>query len=377
MGAADEADRDVIIGFVIGFIVIGNFRIDAIGRLDPRGVEVTVNANELRRSGYTILELMISLVLMATLMMVAWSILGSYRDAEQRGWNQTYQMQVIRIARQWLQTDADSLMEPPVQTSSPTDPLQSFSSTSEMTPFKGDEQGFEVDVMPSVDPLAWIQEVTRADEPLTTTTQALEATNSNTAIAIDPLAVHRLRYTIVGNMPIDTTSTETDEEFFDLQRELIPIDRWSHASSSPSPEKLLTTEDLYRVGEDELLTDSASAVKSPVASLRNLITPRFRYSDGKQWLSQWDSQLKGGLPRAIELSFDLPSASTDYERIEPEADETGELIADDFTRGEFSTENLVSVAPPAVELDGDAALTRDVRIVVLVAGSAVQGARHE
>lgn len=335
-----------------------------------------MNIDSTRRSGYTILELMISLVLLATLSMVAWSILESYRNAEQRAWNQTYQMQVIRIAREWLETDAACLMEPRVRTSSTAIQPQSFpSSSSEWKPFKGDEQGFEVDLIPSIDPLAWLREATRAAEPLTTTTQALAPANQNTAIAIDPLAVHRLRYKIVAG----TTTSGTSEAFFDVQRELVPIDRWSKASPSSSSEKLLTAEDLYRISDDKLPTDSASAAKSRATRIRNLITPRFRYSNGKDWIGQWDSQLKGGLPRAIELSFDLPAASTDYETVAPETNEAEEFVAEDFASDTMSTENVVAVDASAAAVDDEDAhaLARDVRIVVLVGGSASPGAQHE
>lgn len=334
-----------------------------------------MNMDGSRRSGYTILELMISLVLLATLSMVAWSILETYRNAEQRAWNQTYQMQVVRIAREWLETDAACLMEPRVRTSSTATqpPSLTSSSSSEWKPFKGDEQGFEVDLIPSIDPLMWLQEVTRADVPLTTTTRALVPANQNTAIAIDPLAVHRLRYTIVAG----TTGIGTGEAFFDVQRELVPIDRWSKASPSSSSERLLTTEDLYRISDDELPTDSGSAAKSRATRIRNLITPRFRYSDGKDWIGQWDSQLKGGLPRAIELSFDLPPASTDYETVAPDPNEAEEWVAEDFASDTTSTENVVSVDASAAAVDDEDALARDVRIVVLVGGSAFPGVRHE
>jgi len=325
--------------------------------------------NRSRRSGYTILELMISLVLLATLSMVAWSILETYRTAEQRAWNQAYQMQVIRIAREWLETDAACLMEPRIRTSSSAIQPTSFSSSSsEWKPFRGDEQGFEVDLIPSTDPLAWLQELTRSADPLTTTTPALTPPNQNVAIAIDPVAVHRLRYRIVAG----ATSRGTDEAFFDVQRELVPLDRWSKTSPSSSSEKLLTTEDLYRVSDDELPTDSASVAKNRSTRIRNLITPRFRYSDGKEWTGQWDSLLQGGLPRAIELSFDLPAASTDYETVEPEPDETEEFMAEDFANDAMSSENLVTVDASTTAVDDGDAIARDVRIVVLVGGSASQ-----
>jgi len=326
------------------------------------------------RRGYTILELMISLVLLATLMMVAWSILGSYRDAEQRGWSQAYQMQVIRITRCLLETDAACLMEPRVPVSE-----SSFngSPSTQSRPFRGDAQGFEVDVIPSIDPLPWLEQVTRSQAPLSTTTETLARENPNPAVALDPLTLHRLRYKIVstegaaGAGAAGAGLADSAEQTFDLQRELIPIDRWSKAS--PASEKLLTTADLYRITDDELPPELDADTGSRTTTIRKLIAARFRYSDGKEWQSQWDSQLKSGLPRAIELSFDLPSASTDYEPAETEPDDADEFMAEDFANESLMSENLAIVDPPATATEGDDdALARDVRIVVLVPGSAVR-----
>lgn len=324
-----------------------------------------------RQRGYTILELMISLVLLATLSMVAWSILETYRGAEQRAWNQAYQMQTIRVARQWLQADATCLMEPRVaSSSSDLSSLSSSSSSSSssltgLKSFRGHAQGFQVDIIPSLNPLAWLNEVTRGEEPLSTTTPAPELAAENTATAIDPLAVHHLQYKLVPG-PV---TTKSDDEFFDLQRKLDPIDRWSKASSSSPSEKLLTTEDLYRVDEDEMPRDSTTTRKSSTTSIRNLIDPQFRYSDGKEWVGQWDSQLKGSLPRAIELSFDLPSASTDYERLPADPTEASEFGTEELSSDMPPSENLVTLDAPVASVDDEAALQRDVRIVVLVEGS--------
>ncbi|WDQ15702.1 hypothetical protein [Rhodopirellula sp. P2] len=332
-----------------------------------------MNTDATRRGGYTILELMLSLILLAALMMVAWSILGSYRDAEQRGWNQAYQMQVIRIARDWLESDAASLMEPRVSMSPSSTPTQSFSShPTQLRPFQGNEQGFEVDLIPSFDPLPWLEAVTQAEAPLSTTTQAHTGEHPSTSIAFDPLTIHHLHYKIVPAAAVSGTgATDSAEELFDVQRELVPIDRWSKASSSPS-EKQLTTADLYRVSEEERPSETAADGETLAISIRNLVAPRFRYSDGVQWLGQWDSQLKGGLPRAIELSFDLPAASTSYETLDPEDDEADEFIADDFAELAMSIEPVAVNDASAAGNDEDA-LIRDVRIVVFLPGSGLQG----
>lgn len=323
-----------------------------------------------RCRGYTLLELMISLVLMATLMLVAWAILDSYRNAEMRAWNQAYQMQVMRIAREWLESDAACLMEPRtpgVSSASPTDALPA----SDWQGFRGDSQGFEVDLIPSVDPLAWLQSVTRAEEPLSTTTPPPEAMNPNPGGATDPLAVHRLRYRFVDS---DTASDDA-LELVDLQRELVPRNRWSKVAPANASEKLLGAADLYRTSDDALPPDAAGPTNQRTESIRNLVSPQFRYSDGSEWSSQWDSQLQGSLPRAIELSFDLPSAATDYERLDPEAGEAEPLGTEDFASEASQAEDVLSMETSAA--GQTQARQRDVRIVVFVAGSAASGGSDE
>ncbi|TWU38481.1 prepilin-type N-terminal cleavage/methylation domain-containing protein [Novipirellula artificiosorum] len=312
------------------------------------------------RSGYTVLELMISLALLATLLTVAWSILGSYRDAEQRGWNQAYQMQMIRVTRSWLESDAAHLMEPRSQPSSLSKEAAPFS----LQPFKGDEQGFEVDFVPSVDPLLWLEAITQTAEPLSSTTQAMDVQTQNRASSLDPIAVHHLRYKLVAE-----ASSDTEEERYALERQRSPIDRWSNASTSSRSEELLTTEDLYRLSDDESLEDPAAPRKLAAMKIRNMVTPRFRYSDGQSWTSNWDSQLKGRLPRAIELSFDLPSAATMKQSSEPKSEETEAFVAEDFASSESASELALAAEPTATLSEDDEALDRDVRIVVLVPGS--------
>ena len=63
------------------------------------------------RSAYTLLELMLALALLGALMTVAWSLMGTFRDAEQRGWKLSHRTQTIRAAREWLQSDIQHLLQ--------------------------------------------------------------------------------------------------------------------------------------------------------------------------------------------------------------------------------------------------------------------------
>ncbi len=64
------------------------------------------------RSGFTLLELMIALSILSTLMLVAWSMLASFRDVQEKGRVQATKTQTIRSIRLWLEEDALHLAQP-------------------------------------------------------------------------------------------------------------------------------------------------------------------------------------------------------------------------------------------------------------------------
>jgi len=55
------------------------------------------------------MELMIALGLLGALMAVAWSLMGTFGDAEIRGWKLAHRVQTIRSARDWLESDMQHL----------------------------------------------------------------------------------------------------------------------------------------------------------------------------------------------------------------------------------------------------------------------------
>ncbi len=64
------------------------------------------------RPGFTLLELMIALSILSTLMLVAWSMLASFRDVQEKGRVQATKTQTIRSIRLWLEEDALHLASP-------------------------------------------------------------------------------------------------------------------------------------------------------------------------------------------------------------------------------------------------------------------------
>src|SRR6056297_319633 len=318
------------------------------------------------RSAFTVLELMIALALLGGLLAVAWSILGSYRTAEQRGWQQAYRIQVVRAVRELLEEDAAHWQR---RASSPSADFDAARPTAAVAGFAGDPQGFQVTMLPSVDPLPWLEQVTApppSDRVLTGavtgaggTDGTRQAAGGRAASAVrSPLDRVRVTYRLTPD-----AAAAGGEPSYLLQRSVTPLTAafGTLAASpggddAPSSEEVLTVEALYRTEEAE----AASTGVGEVIVIRHLMAARFRYSDGSAWQEEWDSGVQEGLPWAIELRFDHPEAKVPYDVTAPAASANGPL----------PSEPAASMEPTAEAT----AATRDVRIVVHVPGLGPSGA---
>jgi type II secretory pathway pseudopilin PulG len=310
-----------------------------------------------QRSAFTVLELMIALALLVGLLAVAWSILGSYRNAEQRGWQQAYRLQVVRAVRELLEEDAAHWQLGSERAGAD---MATERPTAVASEFVGDPGGFQVTMLPSLDPLPWLAQVTAPDEDLTSTTDQLgestgTATNSDLATAVrSPLDRVRVTY----RLSIDTT--RGDEASYRLQRSVSSVTTafgpWqeaaSDASDAPAADEILTVDDLYRSeeSEGETFENDANIV------IRHLVAARFRYSDGTTWQDEWDSLIRDSLPRAIELRFDHPAARGPYD-VDPPSELSDRPQSD---RPQSESLNVSELAAESTVAE------RDVRIVIRV-----------
>lgn len=261
-----------------------------------------------RRDGYTILELLIALGLLGTLLAVAWSLLGTYRSAEERGWRQGERLQKVRLARLWLQMDAMQMCEAGDfdLADSGIDSGNSSSTVSALGEFRGDSRGFSIDVLGSIDPLPWLDELMRGAGPLTQTTDLLNSeVGATSALGRDQRTIVSIEYRLV------TAGTGAGSEpVSNLRRRLTPRDRWqSTQATSESEERLLTSKDLYRVDDEPVVEDASASRQREEGVLQGLEAARFRYSDGTNWKASWDSRIEDRLPSAIEFVFDFPATS--------------------------------------------------------------------
>lgn len=313
----------------------------------------------MKRRGYSLLELLIALALLGALMSLAWSMLGSYRQAEQRGWDQSYRMQVVRAARELLEGDADhwAAME------GSADEFEQSAVSSPSRGLRGSDSEITVELLPSIDPLPWLEQITAVDpnSPLGPGDSAprplTDAESDREAVPVHgPLNRGKLRYSLT---PI--AETESGSPVFHLRRELSMIaSPRRDARDDPSPRDELTSADLYRLTDDTPDEEGIAATAATTTTVRHLIDARFRFSDGQRWLTSWDEGSMGGLPRAIELSFDLPRPGEAFAAAR-EQGSSGDGGLDASSSFEATAETGAGVAAT------DEALQRDVRIVVRVA----------
>ncbi|MCA9179789.1 MAG: type II secretion system protein [Planctomycetales bacterium] len=372
-------------------------------------------SNSKSRRAYTLLELMIALGLLGALMSVAWSLMATFRDSEERGWKITRRTQILRAAHAWLQSDAQAMLGP----------SQEFS-------FTGNSLGFSATIAPSLDPLPFLerllsdasasddldsryatarsgQEPTGGSAPLLESLASMDRELSETLAGSSPWTPEQVQieYELLPvniARPIDSTVTsrpaatrELDEiQFMLVRRELIGGTQSSSAQTSSmqstvqgnamdstqgiSPsDRVLTGQDLYRQNDDRQQLRGIPVTQS---RLEGLIRPQFQYCDGLSWKDSWNSRSDGGLPAAIALRFDFPARAQmqppqprrTREAWEAEAEfelqESTELSAAELA--------LAGEAEAELETDADASLMEsdqfEVQMVIMVAGRAARPA---
>jgi type II secretory pathway pseudopilin PulG len=355
------------------------------------------------RTAYSLLELLLAMSLLLGLLAVAWALLGTYRDAEQRGWRLATRMQTVHSARSWLEQDMSHLVSPPIDGNPAARPqsmmtsLEPAASSSEVAGvgksihFIGSSSGFSSTIAPSLDPLPFL-EVLISGQPESRVqgasaagglSEGTEFDQAGNAMGLWPphqlMVEYRLQLNELGS---ENTREESTEQWKLIRRELLDRRVWSEMQTddlSGDLEPVLTGQDLYNRSESE-------AAEQPVViketQLEGLGNPRFFYSDGSGWTTSWNSRLTNQYPAAICLEFDLlelpvsrripPTAETQQDDPLAEidsfpADNPIELTASDLTSADEGP--LDSTA------EGDGKSTRDVRIVVLINRAGSDGSR--
>jgi len=346
------------------------------------------------RFAFTLMELMIALGLLGALMAVAWSLMGTFGDAEIRGWKLAHRVQTIRSARDWLESDMQHL----ALSVRPT--VLDMPVLSEGPYFTGDSLGFTATIAPSIDPIPFLENLmsdaigternnsaskrsTRMQSPSmqlgrpdmdysamqddAVPSTIWPAETIEIEYRLTPAATHSVRpvAALAGN-------TNTDDTQFALTRRELADSHTLMTAGGPS-ERVLSTQDLYRQTDDASMSSSRAFRES---RLEGLTKVQFHYFDGSSWRPEWNSVQQGGLPIAIALGFDFPAvsdmqtpSSASLKRSEQEGSRIDNGLAADLP---FASSALVTEASQLTSQNNRGMMestSNEVQIVVYVGNS--------
>ncbi|MFY7891265.1 MAG: prepilin-type N-terminal cleavage/methylation domain-containing protein, partial [Pirellula sp.] len=302
-----------------------------------------------RRSGFSLMELMIALGLLSVLMLLGWAMMDSLQRSQERSWKLSQRIRVLRLTRSWLSEDLDHLARGVAMGSNPSDPGSVAMS------FEGDITGFTATILPSLDPVLFLQRL--GDEP--TTSQQSEVTLESLAATPEELATQQwkqsiwsgdridVEYRLEPIYPEDTTLAEIPDpetmQYEIVRREWIPevyFDQFRATSTpvngvqSPKPLRKGSASEVAKTNPLEAMAAEETEWIPPLKETRlyGVIKPKFQYFDGSQWLNDWSSSGQGGLPKAIAITFDFPPVS-EFKKPDPppedsELEGTGDEMLD-------------------------------------------------
>lgn len=298
---------------------------------------------------YTLLELMIALGLLSVLMLLGWGMMESLQRSQERSWKLTQRIRVLRLTRTWLSQDLDHLAKGPAIGSLGNDPQAG------VVNFEGDVSGFLANIVPSIDPVPFLQRLANTNESPFGGGNGQELSLESMTTTPEEAAMEQWKSSIWGGGLIEVEyrlepvqTEENSEPIAEIQdpdsiqyelvrREWIPQAYFDTYLASNQPVNGMQMPRLQRKGSNdpsanpnapprgttlESMIDDESQWIPPLKETRlyGVVKPKFHYSDGNSWLDQWSSSSQGGVPRAIAITFDFPAISEFKKPIPPPKD---------------------------------------------------------
>lgn len=253
--------------------------------------EVVVAKEVLATRGFSLLELIIASASVATLMLLVWSLFGVYSKLNDRGAEKATELQLVRSLMRQLRADLHHIPVPAIGANS----TRSVASESTAETFDepvslppgGTLVGSETSLHFIVRSTRRKQTAASADELGIETVYDVVAYDWKAHDSLFPLDVEDQPGVVLPR----------EDQASGLTRYVEPWVLWQEKRSDPQVVTALTVVE-STVPDAPPQRENRDFVPE-VASLR------FRYFDGTLWLSQWDSQVTGRLPAAVELAFDL------------------------------------------------------------------------
>jgi prepilin-type N-terminal cleavage/methylation domain-containing protein len=274
-----------------------------------------------RHDAYSLIEVLIALAILGLLMGVAWGLLGSFQETQERAWRQTERIELgqqvrSRLHHDLLQSNGHQRRISPSNNAPQANPRRSSPSTaggnsgSAMTAgrFSGDENGFTLELTPRLSPVHyWTHLLNTPSESL------LEAAPQLPRLPLRIEIAWRLEENGFGDFEsfllsreMRFLSKEDDEEPVDSmgrdrrvgRRELLEPSAVERAAREQS------RSEIAKIGrQGELENPFPSSSEDLLETWEGISKGRFRYHDGTGWTQQWSAGPQASVPYAVELSI--------------------------------------------------------------------------
>jgi len=322
------------------------------------------------RTGYTLIEMLIAVSLVAVLMTVVWGLMSMYTTLQTVGSEVTAEQQLVRSVLQLIQHDLNSIpLASPQQQEASTDPFAAFAPV--LPPIQNDsnvsggsETVFEIadlirneNIGPGNVELQGTRDTIRITIPHVVP-QSIPTTESD--VFAEPAETATLQEGVAPSVREFQSIVYQLQSFQNSETTALPTGLYRTQANAARLKSLLgrqaspdgaSVPQGIRLGQtliEELLfptTDdgqSSSAVVEPLPTcdlIPDVVGLEFRYHDGNIWQRRWQAKRASQLPVAIEVTIDVISAQQliDLQALSQTTQQPGKLeryLKQAFTRSE-------------------------------------------
>ena len=241
-----------------------------------------------RKTGFTLVETLITMTLAAFLLLIVWSMFDIYTKAEHKGVRASEQAAVVRAVERQMRDDLMRLVQ--------VDPIaESLANSNPSLPQLYPGNGF---LKGTGQELTFVN-LSRSPEQLTVVSYRKNESPSEPKVD---------ESTSQGVMRLEQSWLQSQ------RRNGIDRDEFSKFMAGRKID--LQQDDFLVIGGDQTDRSEQMAFASQ-PEIRDQIPEiqqwNFRYFDSGRWYERWDSRQRGKIPLAIEISFDTSNSKSESE----------------------------------------------------------------
>jgi prepilin-type N-terminal cleavage/methylation domain-containing protein len=255
------------------------------------------------RRAFTLLELLVALGLSVLLIAAVYSGINLYWKYSVAGQEEVQRLQVARAALRAIELDLRSVVYHAPDTPGTSSSGSSGSSSSgSSSGFSGSGSSGSASSSTSTD----MRVVSSTEQAYTTATSGLFGDATSLMLHVSQPA--RELSTPAAGDPLGPTSRTSD---------LVMVSYYLSGTGTGGIQGNLPASGLARTRGDRMAmmfagpqSNTATGFGEPELLAPEIVGLRFLYYDGLNWLTEWDSTLLGGLPRAVQIELEFAPPET-------------------------------------------------------------------